>query len=99
MTSTQRMSQSLTMENYTRPEDLQAGTVYEMWIGWGCSQDGVKSQDTYIYGGLSQGYHRFESLRQCATGPAVIHLVPTSVAKHYKFAASASTETEVETGC
>ena len=83
-----------------RQEDLQAGTVYEMWIGWGSSQDGVKSQDTYIYGGLSQGYHRFESLRQCATGPAVIHLVPTSVAKDYKFAvaAAASTETEAETG-
>jgi hypothetical protein len=88
------------MEIYTAPEDLRMGIVYEMWIGWGCG-DVVKSRDTYIYSGLSGSYHRFESIRQCTTGAAVIHLVPAWEAKHYKFAVAAAvapTETEVETG-
>ena len=76
------------MEIYTAPEDLLVGLVYEMWIGWGCG-DHVKSVDTYIYTGLTGGYHRFESVRQCTTGAAVIHLVPAWGAKDYKFAATA----------
>lgn len=74
-----------TMEKYTAPEDLLEGVIYEMWIGWG-KGDHVKSQETYIYTGLTGGVHRFESIRQCTTGPAVIHLVPANMAKGYKFA-------------